>query len=133
MLSLIVEDDSSSHLVLQKVMREYGEVHGATNGTDAVEMFRDAREKGIYYDLVCLDILLPGMSGQDVLTAIREAEEIDFVPTKVSKVVMITAMDDKSNVLKAFRDQCDAYLVKPVEIRMLREQLATFGFKPLAH
>lgn len=131
MLSLVVEDDFTSRLILQKVLRDYGEVHLAANGAEAVAAFRDARVCGVPYDLVCLDIMLPGLSGQEVLAAIRATEQADFVVSKTAKVVMVTAADDKSNVLTAFREQCDAYLVKPVETRLLRQQLSQLGIDPM--
>lgn len=128
MLSLVVEDDPTSRKILEAILSEYGEVHCAVTGMEGYEMFAQMRLKNTPYDLVCLDILLPGMSGQEVLRGIRSMEEADVVKIQVSKVVMITAMDDRENVIHAFREQCDAYLVKPVQARDLREQIDGLGF-----
>lgn len=130
MLSLIVEDDFTNRRILQKFLQDYGEVHIAVSGIEAIEAFREARTAHRPYDLICLDILLPGLSGQEVLTEIRSEEESDVIQTHRAKIVMVTGLDDRSNVLQAFREQCDAYLVKPVDVRLLREQLDGLGLEP---
>lgn len=130
MLSLIVEDDFTNRRILQKFLQEYGEVHIAVSGIEAVEAFRQSRHANQPYDLICLDILLPGLSGQEVLTEIRSEEESDVIQNHRAKIVMVTGLDDKSSVLQAFREQCDAYIVKPVDVRTFREQLDALGVKP---
>lgn len=130
MLSLVVEDDPTSRVVLESILSEYGEVHLASTGIEGFERFSAMRAKHTPYDLVCLDILLPGMSGQEVLREIRALEDSDVIKTHVAKVVMITAMDDSRNVIHAFREQCDAYIVKPLQGRELRDQLEQIGLAP---
>lgn len=133
MRSLIVEDDPSSRLILESILGEYGSVEIAATGIEGYEMFASMRSKSVPFDLVCLDILLPGMSGQEVLRDIRAMEESGVVVSHTAKIVMITALDDKSNVINAFREQCDAYIVKPIQVRELREQLAQIGMYPVGH
>jgi len=133
MHSLIVEDDPSSRLILETILSEYGVVDIASTGIEGFEKFSAMRAKNTPYDLVCLDILLPGMSGQEVLRDIRAMEESDVVVSHAAKIVMITAMDDKTNVIHAFREQCDAYLVKPIQVKELREQLALIDLHPMGH
>ncbi|MCB9497059.1 MAG: response regulator [Fibrobacteria bacterium] len=131
MLSLVVEDDFTSRLILQRVLQEYGEVHVAANGAEGLEAFKKGRLAGVVYDLVCLDIQLPELSGHDVLAGLRDIEAKDPARRAFCKVMMVTAQDDRENVITAFREQADDYLVKPVETRLLREKLAEFGFQPL--
>lgn len=133
MRSLIVEDDSSSRLILERILGEYGSVESAATGIEGYEMFASKRSENTPYDLVCLDILLPGMSGREVLRNIRAMEESDVVVSHTSRIVMITALDDKPNVINSFREQCDAYIVKPIQMRELREQLALLGIHPVEH
>ena len=75
MISLIVEDDDTSRMVLQRYLMPYGETHTASNGADAVAAFADSLVRGNPFDLICLDIMLPGMSGQQVLEEIRAMED----------------------------------------------------------
>ena len=79
---------------------------------------------GALYDLICLDIMMPGMNGQEALKLIREEESKAKI--KGSKVLMTTALDDSKNVMSAFKEQCDGYLVKPITTDKLKEKLLEF-------
>jgi two-component system, chemotaxis family, chemotaxis protein CheY len=119
---LIVEDDFTSRLVMQEFLNPYGECHVAVNGLEAMEAYRLAVSQNTPYDLICLDIMMPELGGQGVLTRIRQEEAFNGVlPEKAVKVIMTTALSDPRNVMKAFSEQCEAYLVKPVR----REKLVT--------
>jgi two-component system chemotaxis response regulator CheY len=116
MKTLIVEDDFTSRLLLQASLTPYGECHIAVNGREAVEAFRAAREQGQRYDLICMDIMMPEMDGQEALRQIRKLEDdADILSGDAVKVVMTTALDDIGNVMAAFKGLCDAYLMKPIE------------------
>jgi len=121
---LIVEDEASSRLLLKSFLSEYGDISLAEDGGKAVELFRAAVNSGNYFDLVVLDIKLPVMGGLDVLKTIRSIEaEHGTAPADGSKVIMSTALSDHKSVLGAFREQCEIYLVKPVEKAMLVESM----------
>ena len=75
MRTLIVEDDFTSRLLLQTFLSRYGECHIAVNGKEAVAAFRAARESGQWYDLICMDIMMPEMDGQTAVKEIRALEE----------------------------------------------------------
>jgi two-component system, chemotaxis family, chemotaxis protein CheY len=128
MKTLVVEDDFTGRLVLQEMLSGYGTVHIAVNGTEALEAFRRAAATTAPYDLVCLDIMMPEMDGHQVLQEIREFEEARGIsgPAAV-KVFMTSALSDGKNVFKAFREQCEAYLVKPIDRQKLVAQLRTFN------
>ncbi|MGD9947293.1 MAG: response regulator [Desulfobulbus sp.] len=124
MKTLIVEDDFTSRLLLQELLKSYGPTHIAVNGREAVEAFRLAMEENKPYDLICLDILMPELDGQAALKEIRHAEEANKIfSTNGAKVIMTTSLEDPKNVITAFSGLCDAYLVKPVEKAKLLERL----------
>ena len=128
MKALVAEDDFTSRLLLQKLLSPFGEVHVAANGAEALEAFRDAKKSGEPYNLVCLDIMMPKMDGQEVLKEIRGLEEADGIDLgQGTKVIMTTALKDRTNVLTAFREQCDAYLAKPIDRQKLVGCLKEFG------
>lgn len=132
MRALIVEDDFTGRLLLQELLRSYGECHVAIDGLEAMKAFEESRKNNEPYDLICLDIMMPGMDGQQVLQEIRRIEETNPIGQKHQvKIVMTTALTDKFNVFKAFREQCDAYLPKPIFKAKLDEILAGFGFSKL--
>lgn len=128
MKTLIVEDDFTSRLLMQKILSPYGEIHIAVDGDEAVEAFRSAIAQGQPYDLVCLDILMPRMDGQAVLKEIREMEERNgILGLDGVKIIMTTALKDSKNIMKAFNSQCEAYLTKPIDKRTLLKEIQTLG------
>lgn len=124
MKALIVEDDFTSRLLLQEILKEYGATHVAVNGREAVEAVRLALAAGEPYDLVCLDIMMPEMDGQEALQQIRELEEArGITSTHGARIVMVTALGDMKNVANAYRGLCDGYLVKPIDRARIVEML----------
>jgi two-component system chemotaxis response regulator CheY len=109
------------------MLEQHSECHVAVNGREAVEAVKGSISAGRPYDLICLDIMMPIMDGQETLRAIRAVEAgagihgLDGV-----KVIMTTVLGDHDNVMESFREQCDGYLVKPIDkskISCLLEQL----------
>jgi two-component system, chemotaxis family, chemotaxis protein CheY len=128
MRALIAEDDFTSRLLMQKLLAPYGEIHVAINGREALEAFKSARSKRRPYDLVCLDIMMPEMDGQTVLREIRAIEEGAGIHMgRGVKILMTTALKDGKNIMQAFRDLCDGYVVKPIEKAKLLKCLREFG------
>jgi len=124
MKTLIVEDDFTSRLILQDLLSPYGPTHIAVNGTEATEAVRLAAEGAEPYNLVCLDILMPGKDGHEVLKEIRDMEDSRGVlSTQGVKIVMTTSLSDMKNVLSAFKGLCDGYVTKPVDKAKLMGEL----------
>lgn len=125
MKTLIVEDDFLIRALLTTLISKYGECHVAVNGKEALEAIGRAFDENQPYDLICLDIMMPIMDGQETLLGLRKMEEERYIsPGHETKVIMITAIDDSKNMVKAFRDgQCEAYLTKPVDKDKLIDHL----------
>lgn len=129
MKALIVDDDMVSRSLLEYHLEGLGECQMAANGVQGLRQFINAHEQGSRFDLVCLDIMMPGMTGQETLRAIREWEETRGITGLDGvKIIMTTAADDAENIMGAFRQQCEAYLIKPIERPELDRQLALLGF-----
>lgn len=127
MKALIVEDDFFSRTLLGEMLTNYGTVHFAADGGEALEALNAAFDNKDRYQLICLDIRLPEVNGHEILRKVRELElRHALPPDATSKVIMISALQDGENVLGAFRDQCDGYLVKPFDENKLRELLTEF-------
>lgn len=128
MRCLIVEDEFTARKLLQVYLSDYGDCFVAVNGHEAVEAFRDALKEKKPYDLICLDIMMPGMNGHETLKAIRRIEsEHGIAGLDGVKVIMTTASDDSKDVMGAFRSGCEVYLVKPVERENLLEEVEKMG------
>ncbi|MGA3096831.1 MAG: response regulator [Bryobacteraceae bacterium] len=124
MKTLIAEDDFTSRLLLQEFLKSYGDCHIAVNGKEAVEAARAALQAEEPYDLICLDIMMPGMDGQAALKEIRRLEAAASVATsRRVKIVMTTALADLPNVVNAIRGKCDCFLAKPIRKAKLLEEL----------
>lgn len=125
---LIVEDDYTSMKLMQKLLSAYGETSTASNGEEALEAFRLALEN-TPFDLVCLDIMMPGIDGQQVLKSIRAMEKVRGVtPKKEAKIIMTTALDSPKDVIEAYyQGGCSSYLVKPIEKKQVIDKLRELG------
>ena len=128
MRTLVVEDDFTSRRLLQRLLAPYGDCDIAVNGKEAIEAFQMAWGKDRPYDLVCLDIMMTEMDGQEVLKQIRKLEtERRIRVLEGVKIIMTTVLGDRENILRAFREQCDAYLVKPIDKEELLGQIRSLG------
>ena len=124
MKTLIVEDDFTSSLLLQEILKHYGPFNTALNGQQALEAVRTALDSGEPYDLICLDIMMPEMDGHEALQQIRALEDAKgIIAIKGAKIIMTTALDDSKNILASFKGLCDVYLTKPVDKAKLLGEL----------
>ncbi len=98
---LVVEDDADSAETLEAYLRRDGfEVRIARDGAAAIDLARQWRP-----DLVLLDIMLPKVSGTEVLSRLRKDSDVP--------VIMVTAIGDEPEKLGALRYGADDYIVKP--------------------
>lgn len=113
---LIAEDDFASRKFMLRFLSKYGECDVTVDGLEAVEAFTMALDAKEGYDLVCLDIMMPGLDGYQALKAIRDMEAERGIPEeKASKIIMTTALNEGRNVTKAFELGCVAYAGKPID------------------
>lgn len=102
MRALVIEDDLAVAHFLEKGFREEGwEIQRASNGHEGLSLAMQ-----VPFDVIVLDILLPGLHGLEVLRRIRQ-QGIK------SPVLILTALDEKEDVVKGLDLGADDYLVKP--------------------
>ena len=108
---LIIEDEKVlSDTIHQCICKEFQ----TEQAYDGYEGYTYAKEN--IYDAIILDLMLPEMSGYDVLLKLRENKV--YTP-----VLILTAKDSISDKLKGFRYGADDYLVKPFEVEELIARL----------
>ncbi|NMM26490.1 MAG: heavy metal response regulator transcription factor [Glaciimonas sp.] len=101
---LVVEDEPKAGDYLRKGLTESGFVVDlARTGTDGLQCaIADA------YDLIVLDVMLPGMDGWQVVQELRKAQQTQQTP-----ILFLTARDDVQDRIKGLELGADDYLVKP--------------------
>ncbi len=128
---LIVEDDFISRKILNNFLRDYGECDVAVNGEEGLKAITEAVKAEKHYDLIRLDIKMPGIDGIQTLGLLRALEEESGVSLgEGAKILMTTSVSDRTEIVKAFRDNCDGYLRKPIAKKKLVESLEKLGFIP---
>lgn len=110
---LLVEDEEK----LRSTMRDYLSLKGyriveASNGASALRTFSEAESRP---DLVLLDLMLPSVSGFDVLVRIREQSDVP--------VIILTARCSEEDQLRGFSAGADDYLVKPFPLSVLEAHI----------
>ncbi|MBF0480276.1 MAG: response regulator [Desulfovibrionaceae bacterium] len=126
---LIAEDSDFQRLHLKKILSEYGDCDQAENGEAAVELARRALASGAFYDLIVMDILMPGTDGHAALKKIVEMQQAAGIgPDKLAKVIMLSCLSDPENILTAqFNEGADIYITKPYEPEIVVESLANLN------
>ncbi len=124
MKTLVVEDHYITAQLMKEILKSYGKCETAENGEVALDIFKKALMTNEHFNVIFLDIMMPGMNGKEVLEKIRQLEEeyglsgLDGV-----KIIMTTAMDDANTILSAFKSQCDGYIVKPISRQIIADKL----------
>lgn len=83
------------------------------------------------FDLITLDVSMPGMGGQELLEKIRKQETQDKIPKADRvKIIMITARMNLGTINACIKRGCNGYLTKPVSQVQLIQSLSQMGFEP---
>lgn len=102
---LLVEDEKKIANILRSYLQEEGfSVSVAHNGLTALAIFKEKK-----FDLVILDLMLPGLSGEDVCREIRKVS--------ASPVIMLTAKGEEEDKIQGLSLGADDYITKPFSPR----------------
>ncbi|MBF0779728.1 MULTISPECIES: response regulator transcription factor [unclassified Granulicatella] len=107
---LVVEDDQITSQVICEFLKEHQYEYTAVfDGQAALDCYKEG------YDLILLDIMLPKVSGLDVLKEIRQSSQIP--------VIVITALDDEYTQLISFNHLVNDYVTKPFSPLILMKRI----------
>lgn len=113
---LIVDDIPSNIQIIGKILKEYNyDIEFATNGDDALDWIETKR-----FDLVLLDIMMPGMDGFEVCKRITESN-----PDNKPAIIFITAKTDMDSIVKGLELGAVDYVVKPFQKKELLARIRT--------
>ncbi|MDT8448109.1 MAG: response regulator [bacterium] len=124
---LVVDDTLLARQLMSHALRPYGDVDVVVNGEEALEVFKSSLKEKTPYSVIFLDIMMPEMDGHEALRQIRQWEDSQGIKEPVP-VVMTTALGDKENILSSFKEGCEHYLVKPIELAKLFNIMTELGF-----
>jgi CheY-like chemotaxis protein len=113
---LVVDDNEDIRSLLSLVLQREGhEVVLASDGTEALEKIKIAKP-----DLILLDVMMPGLSGLEVLSIIREDKDkkINEIP-----IMMITAKSTITDIDNAVELGASSYIIKPFRPANLIEKV----------
>lgn len=104
---LIAEDEKAIRSIICKFLREKGfEVDAVEDGNAAYQAVITK-----VYDIIILDIMMPGMSGKAVCRFIREKYDVP--------VIFLTALDGEENIVEGYETGADEYMTKPFSMPVL--------------
>jgi DNA-binding response OmpR family regulator len=104
--ALVVDDDPTINAMIADILTlDRFEVTRVHDGDEAIGALRSDK-----YDVVLLDIMLPGQDGLSILKEIRAAADLSATP-----VVMLTAKADDDSAWEGWRAGCDSYMTKPFD------------------
>lgn len=121
---LLVDDRWSNNMLLEMLIEKYVEEHeidknrvviqSTDSGTDAVKIIFSQQD----IDLIFLDLMMPKMSGMDVLDIVRSGNI-----AKDPKIIICTALDDEEVKSDAELKHANAFITKPVTTKMINAML----------
>lgn len=127
---LIIDDEITALTKMKLLLAPYGECALATNAGQAMQVYVKAIKSGKPFDLITIDIQLGEANGHDLLERINQLEIGEGVAA--AKKIIVTASGTKKNLLKAYLNGCDGFLVKPVKRDDLEQKLASLGMTSAA-
>ncbi len=125
---LVVDDDYVSRSKLAALLASYGQCDSSPNGEIALKLFEEAHKESAPYELVTMDIEMPGMNGEEVVTQMRKIEE-DLHVQDSAKILMVTVKRTLKDVSASYYRGCSGYLIKPTTPDGLKAALGEVGIK----
>ena len=113
---LVVDDDEAGcDMMRRQLLRAGHEVVCVNSGAAALDLLSRQRPS---IDLVLLDVVMPGMSGFELLDCLKATE-----PTSAVTVIMMTALDEIESAARCIENGAEDYLLKPLDPILLRARL----------
>jgi two-component system chemotaxis response regulator CheY len=112
---LIVDDFSTMRRIIKNLLRDLGfsNTHEADDGATGLPMLKNGD-----FDFLITDWNMPGMTGIDLLKAIRSEEKLKSLP-----ILMVTAESKRDQIVLAAEAGVNGYVVKPFTAQTLQEKI----------
>lgn len=114
---LVVEDDEVSRTVINKMLQRTGySIQNSINGKEAIKILENER-----FDLILMDINMPGLDGYETTAKIRELEKQSNKHTPIIAVTAYSLFGDREKCLDAGMDD---YIAKPLDMKQFTQLVA---------
>lgn len=115
---MIIDDNPADIILVQEVIkREFGDrvqIIPLSKGGDAINHLEDELEASDTPNIILVDINMPKVSGFDVLSHIKEHEELSVIP-----VIMFSSSESPDDISKSYKLHANAFVTKPVDLPVL--------------
>lgn len=127
--TLIVEDEQVNREFLLLALKPHAACTAVGTGEEALREHQRALATDDPFDLIFLDIMLPGIDGLRALEQLRATEDaFDLSEAARAKVIVTTVLNDHNTASRAFiHGHAASFLTKPFRARELMDELATLG------
>lgn len=126
MKALIVDDVEMNRELLAIFLEGRAAVVCAESGEEALELVENALKNDAYFDLICMDIFMPGIDGHETLKKIREMEAACVAQR--ATVFMVTGSSSSDDMFDALmQGGCDDYITKPLMQQSFIDLLSKHG------
>lgn len=114
---LVVDDSLPVRIQMNMALKGYtNNIDLAETGEKALELIKENR-----YDIIFLDVILPGVDGYDICKTIKADDACKSTP-----IVMLTGNSSAADQVKGKLAGCDSYLIKPVKSDLFKETMARY-------
>lgn len=114
---LVVEDDALNTELVLEILNEMGfTAHGAVDGEEAIK-----KSEKEFYDLIIMDIMLPGMDGIETTRVIKSMPDYKDVP-----IIALTALAMKGDKERLLNAGFDCYIPKPIDVHDFRKRMEKY-------
>lgn len=112
---LIADDELNNRELLYRMLRSYGEISEAATGRQALDMIENE-----HFDLILLDVLMPALTGLEVLKIIRAMPMTANLP-----VIMISEFTRDEEIVRGLEIDDADYLLKPIDLDEMLARVET--------
>lgn len=114
---LIIEDNEGDLLLITDALKESKKNNTITIAKDGFDAINFLEKIGKYDaerspDIILLDINLPKMNGQEVLTSIKANEKLKSIP-----VIIFTTSSSQRDIFESYNNNANCFITKPVDVR----------------
>jgi two-component system, sensor histidine kinase and response regulator len=112
---LVVDDEEFNRRLLHRILSQYCDITEASDGSTAVELVQQHN-----FDLVILDIMMPGMHGLDALAEIRNHASSTELP-----VILVSALHENDDIVRGLKAGANDYIPKPIDAEIVQARVMT--------